>query len=358
MKKYQKVLVMLLVFTLMSSIVLTGCSSNEPTKTSEEAETPATETPATETPEETKKPAEVINLQLGHEQPTDHPYHYGAVKFAELVAEKTNGGVNIEIFPGGSMGKAAALTESISMGTIDFAEVFSILLEKYSPDFGVLTLPYCFSSWEHAWKVLDGEIGDELNATTEDKGIKVLTYFTNGIANVNTIKPIKTPAEIKGIKLRVQEGPTYVALGNALETVTTPMSYGEVYSALQMGTIDGQLQTINNIKVMKFNEVAPYYTQLNMCFNTQPLIMSKETYDKLPAEYQKAIEEAADEAAILQRKYHAEQTATDMELMKKEGMEIYDLTEEELAEWHKAVEPVYDQFPDLKDRYEKIQTLK
>lgn len=348
MKKYSRSLAILMVCIFMSAILFAGCSSSSGTGTNT----------ATQKPNGAQAPANQIVLRLGHEMPEDHPYHYGVTQFAKLVAEKTNNAVKVEVYPNGTIGKQADLTQGVSMGTIDCALVFSIILEQYSPDFGVLTLPYCFSSWDHAWKVLDGPIGDELNKTVENKGIKVLSYMMNGLANVNTVKPVMTPQDIKGIKLRVQEGPSYVALGKALGTVTTPMAFSEVYTALQLHTIDGQLQTVQNIKSNKFYEVAKYYTQINMCYNTQPLIMSKSVFDKLTPEYQKAVMEAAKEAAKMERDYHLKGEEADMQECVKNGLKVYTLTDAQLAQWHDAVQPVFKEFPQLMDRYNKIQQAK
>jgi tripartite ATP-independent transporter DctP family solute receptor len=301
-----------------------------------------------------------IKLQLAHEQPQDHPYHYGAVQFAELVKEYSNGEMEIEIFINGTMGKASALAESVSMGTMDFASIFSIILEAYAPEFGALTLPYCFSSWEHCFKVLDGPIGDELKATVEPKGIKVLTFWTNGLAQVNSNILIRTPDELRGKKLRIQEGPSYAALSNVLGAVTTPMSFGEVYSALQLKTIDAQMQTINNIFYSKFYEVAPHFTKIDMNFNTQPFIMSMQTWNSLSAEHREIIQKAANEAAIRERAYHAEDTQKCLDQTAANGGNIIELSAEEMQQWRGVCQKVYEdpQFAGIMGIFNRIQTEK
>lgn len=301
-----------------------------------------------------------IRLQLAHEQPENHPYHYGAVQFAELVREYSNGEIEIQIFPAGTMGRASALVESISLGTIDFASVFSILLETYAREFGVITLPFAFDSWEHAFRVLDGPIGDELKATVENAGIKVLTFWTNGIAQINSIMPIRTPDDMRGRRFRIQEGPSYAALSHALGAVTTPMSFGEVYSALQLGTIDVQLQTINNIYSAMFHEVAPYFTKVDMCFNTQPFLMSMQTWNSLTEEHQDIIMRASDEAAIRQRAFHAQDTQRALYQVAAQGGTIIELTEAELQQWRDATAIVLEdpQFAELIDTFNRIQAEK
>lgn len=304
--------------------------------------------------------AKTIKFQIAHEQPENHPYHYGAVQFANLLKEYSKGEMEATIYSNGTMGKASALAESCAMGTMDFAAVFSIILEGYSPKFGVLTMPYVFRDWKHCFKVLDGPIGDELKASVEAKNIKVLTFWTNGLAQVNSRQPYRTPADIKGKKLRIQEGPSYVALSKALGTITTPMSFGEVYSALQLGTVDAQLQTANNIYASKMFEVAPYFTEINMCFNTQPFIMSLKRWNSLTEEQQKIVMAAAKEAAVRERAYHVKDTQTALKGIVAGGGKIFKLSSNEMKQWKEVTKAVLEdsQFAPLMETYNKIQKVK
>ena len=299
----------------------------------------------------------VMKLQLAHEQPEIHPYHIGAVEFAKLVKEYSKGEMEVTIFSNGTMGKASALAESCSMGTMDFASVFSIILEAYSPKFGVLTMPYCFRDWDHSDKVLDGPIGDELKASVESKGIKVLAFWRNGLAEVHSRMPIRTPEDIKGKKLRIQEGPSYAALSKALGTVTTPMSFGEVYSALQLGTVDAQTQTINNIYASKMFEVGKYFTKINMNFNTQPFIMSMQLWKSLTPEQQDIIERAALGATKAERSYHVKDTQTSYDGFVKGGGKVIELNKAELEKWKDVCAPVYKdpQFSAVMEIFNRIQ---
>lgn len=307
------------------------------------------------------KPADaVMKLQLAHEQPEIHPYHVGAMEFAKLVKEYSKGQMEVTVFPNGTMGKASALAESCSMGTMDFAAVFSIILEAYSPKFGVLTMPYCFRDWSHADKVLDGPIGDELKASVESKGIKVLAFWRNGLAEVHSRMPIRTAADMKGKKLRIQEGPSYAALSKALGAVTTPMSFGEVYSALQLGTVDAQTQTINNIYASKMFEVGKYFTKINMNFNTQPFIMSMQLWKSLTPEQQDIVMRAARGATKAERAYHVKDTKTSYDGFVKGGGKVIELNKTELQQWKDACKPVYKdpQFAGVMEIFNRIQKQK
>lgn len=295
-----------------------------------------------------------IVLKLGHEMPEDHPYQYGAVKFAEKVAKKTNNAIKIEIFPNGSLGKQAQLVEGVSMGTVDLCEAVTVIFEKYEPTMGVLAMPYLFRNWDHVYKVVDGPIGDELNKKLEPKGIKILAYFENGVININSRKPLKTLGDMKGIKLRVQPGPSYVELGKILGCVVTPMAYGEIYAALQMGTIDAQLQQVNNMRANKHYEVAKYYLITNTSYFLEPLAMSNDVFKRLSPAHQKALVEAAKEAAVEQREYTHQTVKKDLDFMVKQGLEV---TEANQKEWQQTLAPILDKFPKWVDLIKRIQAV-
>ncbi|MCF0247119.1 MAG: TRAP transporter substrate-binding protein [Synergistes sp.] len=282
-----------------------------------------------------------MKLQLAHEQPENHPYHVGALEFAKLVKEYSDGEMEVTIFPNATMGKASALAEGCSMGTIDFAVVFSLTLEAYSPKFGVLTMPYCFRDWNHAYSVLDGSIGDELKASVEPKGIKVLAFWRTGQRQIHSRKPIRTPADIKKKKLRVPEGLSCALVSKALGAVTTPMSFGEAYSAMQLKTIDAQTQTINNVYSSKMYEVGKYFTNVNMYFNTQPFIMSMQLWKSLTPKQQDIVMRAAQRAAKVERAYHESDTKTSYEGFVKAGGTVIELNKDELQQWKDACVPVY-----------------
>jgi len=305
--------------------------------------------------QDSKAEEKQIVLRLGHEMPEDHPYHIGAEKFAELVFQKTNGQVKVNIYPNGTLGKQSEMVESVAMGTLDLAEVVTIVLESVEPKIGVLTVPYLFRDWDHTYKVVDGEIGKEMSKLLEPKGIKILAYFQNGLCHISSRVPIYGPNDVKGLKLRVQQGPTFVEAGKALGAVVTPMSYSEVYSALQLGTIDAQIaQQINNIRANKHYEVAPYLTLNAMYYLLEPLLMSTKVYNSLPEDIQKAIDEAALEAAVYQRKVAQAKVEEDTKYCIEQGLQ---LIETDVNEWRKVVEPVYEKFADWKDLIEKIRAI-
>jgi tripartite ATP-independent transporter DctP family solute receptor len=299
-----------------------------------------------------KKP---VLLRLGHEMPESHPYHEGAKKFAEILNKKTSGEITIQIFPNGTLGKQAQLVDSLTMGTIDLSLTNTIVLEKYEPRMGVLSMPYIIRDWNQIYQAVDGEIGKELNKGLEKKGITVLAYHEIGRINMLTIKPVKHPDDVKGIKLRSQPGPSQIEAAKALGAVVVPTAYSEVYTALQLGTIDGTTQPPSNISQNKFYEVAKYYIINELSFFLEPLSMSQMVYDRMTPEHQKILREAAYESAVWQRAYIRAQQDKDLEFLEKNGVIV---TKADVSEWRAIIEPTWDKFPQWHDLIVNIQAIK
>ena len=297
-----------------------------------------------------------IKLRLGHEMPESHPYHQGAMKFAEILEQKSNGEVTIQIFPNGTLGKQAQLVEGLTMGTLDLSLTNTVVLEKYEPLMSVLVMPYVIRGWDHVYKVVDGDIGQELNAKLEKKGITVLAYHEIGHTNINSIKPIKTPADVKGLKLRVQPGPSYVEVGKALGAIVATTAFSEVYTALQLGTIDAQVQSASNIRLSKHYEVAKYYIVNELGFFLEPLSMSKQVYDRMSPAHQKALKEAAYESALWQRPYARAKQDEDLKYVADNYGVI--VTMGNIDEWRAVIEPIHEKFPNWLELINRIKAIK
>ncbi|MCH5277367.1 MAG: TRAP transporter substrate-binding protein [Desulfovibrionaceae bacterium] len=295
-----------------------------------------------------------VKLRLGHDFPEAHFYHKGAVRFAELVSEKTNGTVTVQIFPNGTLGKQGQLVEGLTMGTVDFALSNSVALEKYEQDMSVLAMPFLFKSWDQLYRAVDGKIGADLNKKLNKKGLDVLAYFRIGSIIINSTKPITHPSDVSNMKLRVMPGPSMIELGKALNAVVTPISYGEVYTALQLGTIDAQLQSVSNAMSGKHHEVAKYICLNNVSMFLEPLTMSKMTYDRLSADQQKAVREAAQEAAQYERVLALEGEQKDLEAFEEQGVTII---RPDIDEWRKVIEPIHGKFPQWAELIKEINAL-
>ncbi|SBV99683.1 DctP family TRAP transporter solute receptor [uncultured delta proteobacterium] len=299
--------------------------------------------------------AKKILLRLGHEMPETHPYHAGAQKFADILSQKTNGEVAVQVFPNGTLGKQAQMVDGLTMGTLDLSLTNTVVLEKYEPLMSVLVMPYVIRGWDHVYKVVDGEIGQELNKGLEKKGITVLAYHEIGLTNINSIKPINHPSDVKGIKLRVQPGPSYVEVGKILGAVVATTAFSEVYTALQLGTIDAQVQSASNIRQSKFYEVAKYYTVNELGFFLEPLSMSKMVWDRMTPAHQKALKEAAYESALWQRPYARGKQDEDLAYLEKNHGVI--VIKPDVTEWRKVIEPIHDKFPQWSDLIKRIKAI-
>jgi len=298
--------------------------------------------------------AGTIKLRIAHEMPENHPYHLGTLKFGEILKEKTDGRIEVVVYPSGQLGKQKELAEMVAANQLDGCLVWQGILEGYDPNVGVICLPFIFDSWEHTWDVIDGEIGQGILKPLEEKGIKVITVFNNGLYNIVSRIPIKTPEDMKGVKLRVQPSAVYVETGEMLGAVVTPMAFGEVYSALQLGAVDAEIQGPINVRKSKHYEVAKYTCVNNISFLLEPILMSAKKFNALSEEDQKTLLEAAHEAAVWQRKNAEEADVVDTKFLKENGMEYY---YPDINLWKAAMMPMYDKHPEWKETIDKIQAL-
>lgn len=275
-------------------------------------------------------------FKLAIEMPVGHPYWLGATKFNELLEKRTNGQAKVEIYPSGQLGTQKDTAEACALGALDFSMTMTSILETYDSRFEVISLPFIFRDFDHLFKTVDGPIGAKMNAWAEAKGIRIPAYFLNGDLHVTSSKQITNPADMKGIKLRVQQATTMIEFGKALGSVVSPMPYGEIFTALQLGTIDAEVQNLANVLFDKHYEVAKFINTTIPFFYLEPLLMSNAVYKKLPADIQKAIDECALEAAVWQRaEYLKLRDSQYIPELKKQGVKF---VESELETWRKALE--------------------
>ena len=240
------------------------------------------------------------------------------------------------------------------MGTVDLSLTNTMVLEKYEPLMSVLGLPYLFRSWEHVYKTVDGPVGDEFNALLSKKGIKVLAYCSVGTIYINSTKLVKGPDDMKGLKLRVQPGPSYVEAAKAMGAVVTSTAFSEVYAALQLGTIDAQTQSVSNILSNKHFEVAKFIVLNDFGYLLEPLSVSLMAYNRLDNEQKKLLKDSAYEAAVWQRQYMADEEKKGLDKLKGLGVTV---TETNIDDWRVVLEPVQQKFPKLSDLIKKAKAV-
>ena len=298
--------------------------------------------------------AKTIKLKIAHEMPENHPYHLGCIKFGEILAQKTAGRIEVVIYPNGQLGRQIQLAEMVAANQLDICLVWQGILEGYDPDVGVISLPFIFDDWEHAWRVIDGSLGKKIFKPVEKTGIKVITVFNNGLYNIVSCIPVQNPEDMKGVNLRVQPSAVFVEAGEMLGAVVKPMAFGEVYSALQLGTVDAEIQGPINVRKSKHYEVADYTCNNQMAFLLEPVLMSTERFYSFSEEDQDFIIESAHKAAIWQRQIAEEADVVDTKFLKENGMNYY---EPDRGVWKAAMIPIYDKHPEWKDIIHGINVL-
>ena len=299
-----------------------------------------------------------VVLKLGHIAEPVHPYGQGAEKFAELVKEKSGGDIIVKVFPSSQLGGQKDLIEGLIFGTVDMALVGTAVLGQFQPQISIFDLPFLFQDREHAYKSLD-TVGMDLGKALEPKGIKLLGYMENGIRHVtNNVREVKTPADMKGLKIRVMTNKIYIEMMKSLGASPTPMAFGELYSAMQQGTVDGQENPSAHIWTKRFFEVQKYASKTAHSYAPEPLVMSMISWSRLSPAQQKIITSAAKEAIDWQREFSTKKDQEYWKLIEDTGK--IKITEVDRTEFMKATKPVYDKFASVvgQDNIDKINALK
>ncbi|MGI6028023.1 MAG: DctP family TRAP transporter solute-binding subunit [Candidatus Heteroscillospira sp.] len=307
-------------------------------------ESTAPEAGGTSSPESTAPEAggEVITLRASSSTAPSHPYNMGLEKFAELVSERTNGQIKIDIFANAQLGDERANIEDLQMGTLDIAVSSTGPLGNFIEDYLILDLPYLFSGYDHAHAVLDGEIGQNLMDKLGDLGIVGGAFWENGFREMTNSKhPINTPEDCKGLKLRCMENQAHIAAFSALGMDPTPMAWSEVFSALQQGVIDGQENPIAVIYSNAVYEAQQYLAITNHVYSASMILFSKSTMDKLTPEQQQILLDASKEVADYERGLCEDGEAEQIAEMEQAGLEV---TYPDIALFQEALSGVYDEF--------------
>ncbi|MFZ5946227.1 MAG: DctP family TRAP transporter solute-binding subunit [Bacillota bacterium] len=325
----------LIALIAMLVLVFTGCGGG-----GQQTEQKKEEAPKEAAPEK-------IKLIAAHVLAPTSPYQAGFEKLRDIVKEKTNGQIEIEIHHSASLGEEEQMIESLQMGTIDISTISAAPLTAFVKEYMACDLPFTFASPEEAYKFYDGEIGDILLEKTESLGMIGLGWWENGFRNfTNNVRPIATPADMKGLKIRTMNSPVHMASVKALGADAVPVPFGELYSALQQGVVDGEENPVANVHSSRFYEVQKHITLSRHFYDPSPLFISKKTMDKLTTEQQKIIKDAAIVARDYMRDFANDQEAGLVEDLKKNGMTVTVLTPEQIKAFQDATKDVYKQFVD------------
>ena len=256
-------------------------------------------------------------IKLGHVLDTKHPYHIGSEYFAKRTAELTKGKMEVQIYPSSQLGNERELVEAMQVGTMEMGASTSAVAARFVKEIEIFNLPFLFKDFQHLYKILDSQFGEELDRATQKKGLRVLGWWVGGSRSIYARKPISDLASMKGMKIRTMESPVVVAAWKALGLIPTPIPFGEVYTALQQGVVDAGEGNVISYESMKFDEVAPYLSHIKYLITVQILFISENFFKSLPGDLQSALIQAGKECVAVERKANEEAEEKIIELLKK-----------------------------------------
>lgn len=282
-------------------------------------------------------------LRLGTTVNERDSFQVAAEKFAELVYERTDGAYVIEIFPNGVLGDERTMLESMQLGILDMGIITSGPFVNFVSAMGVLDMPFLFETNEEAYKILDGEIGRELLASLQTANLKGLAYAERGFRNLtNSVRPVHSAADVRGLGIRVMENPIYISTFRALDVNTIPMAWPEALTALQQGTINGQENPVNVIHSFMLWETQRYVTMTRHAYASAIITMGLARFNRLSPEIRQIFQDAAQDAAVYQRAWIARYEAQQIAELEANGMQI--IHNPDIQSFRTAVAGVYDEF--------------
>ena len=270
------------------------------------------------------KKSDVTKIKMGHALDTEHPVHKAMLFMAEKLEEKSAGKVILEVYPGEVLGSEREMIEQVQMGLLDMTKVSTSPLESFIPAMSVFSVPYLFRDSEHLWNVLEGPVGKKLLQAGEKVGLKGLCYYDAGSRSFYTKeKPVMTPADLEGMKIRVMESKTSMQMVKELGASPTPIAWGELYTSLQQGVVDGAENNPPSFYRSGHFEVCKHYSLDEHTMVPDIVLMSSKLWNKLPADVQKMVQETADESVTYQRQLWKEDTQKALETVQAQGVKVY-----------------------------------
>lgn len=295
-------------------------------------------------------------LKLAHGLDPSHSVHQAMVFMGERLEEKSGGRLTIEIYPSQQLGSERQCLELLQIGSLAMTKVSAAVLEGFAPKYKVLSLPYIFRDREHSYRVLDGEIGDELLASGTEYWLRGLTFYDAGSRSFYTKdRPIMKPEDLAGLKIRVLKSPSAVNMIRAMGGSPTPISWGELYTALQGGVVDGAENNPPSFYLSHHYEVCKYYCINEHTSVPDVLLISTIIWDQLSEEEQGWVFEAARESAVHQRVLWAESEKESLEAVAAAGVEVIYPDKEPFIETVSSLYEEYESDPEIKDLIVKIR---
>ena len=295
-------------------------------------------------------------IRLGHGLSTGHSVHQGMVYFGEQLEKISEGKFKVQIYPSQQLGTERQCLELLQIGSLDMTKVSAGVLENFSPSIKVFGIPYMFKDKEHTFRVLDGPIGDELLAGTEKYWLKGLGYYDSGSRSFYTIdRPVEQPNDLEGLKIRVMESQTAIDMVKSFGGSPTPISWGELYTALQQGVVDGAENNPPSFYLSRHYEVCKYYIIDEHTVLPDVVLMSTHLWNTLNNQEQKWIQEAMDLSVIEQRRLWSVSEQESLEAVKAAGVQVSYPDKIPFAEMSKSVADQYAKDPLIKSFIDKIK---
>lgn len=301
--------------------------------------------------------SEQIELKLGHGLSPSHPVHQAMEYMSDRLEEKSDGQMTIDVYPSEQLGTERQTLELLQLGSIDMTKVSSSVMESFSDPYKVFGLPYIFRNEAHRFAVLEGEVGKQILRSSTDVWLRGLTYYDAGSRSFYTVDtPIREPSDLEGMKIRVQQSPAAIQLINELGASATPISFGELYTALQQGVVDGAENNAPSFHLTAHYELCNYYCLDRHTSPPDVLLISTHTWETLTEQQKKWVREAAWESLQHQKKLWDEATAEAMKTVKEAGVEII---EPDISKFREAVKPIYKDYQENQPRvYEFLEKVR
>ncbi|MCL1809232.1 MAG: TRAP transporter substrate-binding protein [Clostridiales bacterium] len=300
----------------------------------------------------------VYKITYGGTVPDTHQNTKGAYYFKEIIEERSEGRIRVKIYPNNQIGAPRDLCEGLQLNTIQMADNSPSVISGFTSALDPLTLPFMFPSREAAFAFAEGPVGQEITErVAKETGIRICGWGENGIRHIsNSKRSILTPDDMKGLKIRVMQSPVYIKIFEALGASATPMSFAELFTALQQKTVDGQDNPYSTMYTNKLYEVQAYMSDLAHVFDFGLYLVSEEFYQKLPDDLRQVFDECIYEATVMSRELLVEE---EKEMIKVigENLELTILTDEQRSAFKEKSKPVYDWFksvyPDEADNVDR-----
>jgi C4-dicarboxylate-binding protein DctP len=284
-----------------------------------------------------------LEIKLSHSGPTPAvgaTNDEGCKAFKEYVEKASGGGIVVNVFPNNQLGNEREQMEGVQMGTIQMCSISTGTLSTLDSYMLVTDIPYLFASKQVAYKFLDGRMGDYLREHfKEQSGTHILAFGENGFRHfTNRVRPVKSPSDLKGLKMRTQENPAHIAMMKSFGSTPTPIPFGELYTALSQGVVDGQENPVSLTESSRFHEVQKYLTLDGHFYSPFVLIANGDFYNGLTPDQQKIIQDGAKAWSSWQREFNSADEIRSLEEMKKAGLEVTELSADELKTFRDAAQ--------------------